>query len=132
MHTTPFRRLNLAEYWGNHNLGGPFPPFDTWIDRLNGIPERQRRGNLTKLAGKRYLMTFGVSMEYSLLSGVPVVEFPRVRQDDRPNTLAWSPRAATSKIYCKTDCKINRALDNCLEVLDHSRRSETILAEEFR
>jgi hypothetical protein len=73
-------------------------------------------------------MTFGVSMEYSLPSGVPVAEFPRVRQHDRPNALAWS----TSKIYCKTDCKINRALDNCLEVLDHSRRSETILADEFR
>jgi hypothetical protein len=118
MHTTPFRRLNLSEYWGNHNLGGPFPPFDTWIDRLNGIPERQRRGNFTKPVGKRYLKTFGVSMEYLLPSDVPVVEFPRVRQDRRRNTLAWSPRAATSKIYCK----INRALDNCLEVLDHSRR----------
>jgi hypothetical protein len=77
-------------------------------------------------------MTVGVSMEYWLLSRVPVAEFPRVRQHDRPNALAWSPRASTSKIYRKTDCKINRALDNCLEVLDHSRRSETILADEFR
>jgi hypothetical protein len=68
-------------------------------------------------------MTFAVSFGASLgakswssrhSSDVPIAAFAALRQDDPAKYPAW-PRLLPN-------AKVNRALDNCVEVLDHSLR----------